>query len=294
MDILTQLNRAMAYIEAHIDDDLALADVSNVTAYSRYHFGRLFYYIAGMPLSEYIRKRKLSSAALNLQSGGSKVIDLAIMYGYDSADSFTRAFVKQHGVTPSAARKSGVALTLFPSLTFQIKIKGVQAMNWRIEEREAFEVFGVERIFRSNKQDKVPNFWTEIQKSGEYEKLRQAAGAKLGEDGKHCVNAVCGYREPGGDSFPYMICAWKKPDSDWAGFRTAQIPKTTWAVFRSGKTDSIGTEIPTLFSQAYSEWLPTSGYDKTAGPDMEIYYTAPDGKHYEEVWIPVKKIFCNG
>jgi predicted transcriptional regulator YdeE len=60
-------------------------------------------------------------------------------------------------------------------------------------------------------------------------------------------------------------------------------------VFRSGKTDSIGTEIPTLFSQAYSEWLPTSGYDKTAGPDMEIYYTAPDGKHYEEVWIPVKK-----
>ena len=123
MDILTQLNRAMAYIETHIDDDIALVDVSSVTAYSPYHFGRLFYYIADMPLSEYIRKRKLSMAALKLQNGSYKVIDLAVLYGYDSADSFTRAFVKQHGITPSNARKPGVNLTIFPPLIFQIKIQ---------------------------------------------------------------------------------------------------------------------------------------------------------------------------
>lgn len=82
MDILTRLNHAMAYIEAHINDDVALADVSTVTSYSPYHFGRLFYYIADMPLSEYIRKRKLSLAAMELQSSGAKVIDLSMKYGY--------------------------------------------------------------------------------------------------------------------------------------------------------------------------------------------------------------------
>jgi AraC family transcriptional regulator len=110
------------------------------------------HYIADMPLSKYIRKRKLSLTAIKLQSGDEKVIDIAFMYGYDSADSFTRAFVKQHGVTPSQARQPGVNLTIFPCGActayshFQIKIEGVLAMNWRIEEREAFEVFGFERV----------------------------------------------------------------------------------------------------------------------------------------------------
>jgi AraC family transcriptional regulator len=170
-----------------------------------------------------------------------------------------------------------------------IKIKGVQAMNWRIEEREDFEVFGIERIFRNDETEKVPDFWTEQKNNGEYERLCQAAGAKRGADGKHCVNAVCGYCEPSGEVFPYMLCAVKKPDSNTGGFKTACIPKAAWAVFRSEKTDCQGGEIPRLFNRAHSEWLPTSGYVKAHGPDMEVYYTAGDGKHFEEVWIPVKK-----
>ena len=289
MDILTQLNKAMAYIEAHIDDDMALADVSSVTMYSPYHFGRLFYYISNMPLSEYIRKRKLSLAAMKLQSGGDRVIDLAVMYGYDSADSFTRAFVKQHGVTPSNARQPGVNLTIFPPLTFQIKIEGVRAMNWRIEERGAFEVFGIERIFKNDENDKVPGLWDESLANGEYERLFKAAGATRGEDGKHCIGAICGYFESGDDSFPYIICALKKPASDTTGFHVAQIPKFTWAVFRSDVTEHMGTEILNMYNRAHSEWLPSSGYDKAAGPDMEVYYDAPGGKYFQEVWIPVKK-----
>ena len=290
MDVLTQLNNAMAYIEAHIDDDMALTDVSSVTAYSPYHFGRLFYYIADMSLSEYIRKRKLTLAAMKLQNGGDKVIDLAILYGYDSADSFTRAFVKQHGVTPSNARQPGIRLTIFPPLTFRIKIEGVQAMNWRIEEREAFEVFGIERIFKNDQNDRVPGFWDECFGNGKYERLYKAAGAKNGEDGKHCIGAICGYFESGDDSFPYIICALKKPDSDTEGYRVAQIPKFTWAVFRSDATDHMGTEILKLYNRAHSEWLPSSGYEKAAGPDMEVYYNAPNGKYYQEVWIPVRKV----
>ena len=163
-------------------------------------------------------------------------------------------------------------------------------MNWRIEEREAFEVFGIERVFKNDENDKVPGLWDASFENGEYERLRKAAGTNNGEDGKHCINAVCGYFETGHDSFPYMLCALKKPDSDTDGFRIVQIPKTTWAVFRSDKTDHMGTEILKMYNRAYSEWLPSSGYDKAAGPDMEVYYDAPGGNYYQEVWIPVKKV----
>lgn len=288
-DILTQLNRAMSYIEEHINDDLALSDVSTVTSYSPYHFGRLFYYIADIPLSEYIRRRKLSLAAMELQNSNAKVIDIAIKSGYDSADSFTRAFVRQHSVTPSAARQPGVNLTIFPPLTFQIRIKGVQAMNWRIEEKEAFEVFGIERIFGNDEVHLVPDFWTELQENGQYEKLYQAAGAKRSEHGMHCINAVCGYNEVEGDRFPYMICAFKTPDSDTTRYKEAQIPKATWAVFRSEKIDHIGSAMKTLFDRAYQEWLPSSGYKWAPAPDLEIYYTTEDGRYYDECWIPVVK-----
>ena len=297
MDLLTQLNRAMEYIEAHIADGITIADASSVTSYSPYHFGRLFYYITDMPLSEYIRKRKLSQAALELQGSAVKVIDVAVRYGYDSADSFTRAFVRHHGVTPSAARQAGISLTLFPPLTFQIQIKGVQAMNWRIEEREAFEVFGMERILTNHGTNQAPEFWAECHRNGSYEKLFDDAGGKRypdghgypREDGSCVINALCGYGTPEGDVFPYMLFALKTPASQTAGYKVVQVPKATWVVFRSEKSDTVGLAIPELFSRAYSEWLPTSGYDKAQGPDMEIYYTDADGKNYEEVWIPVKK-----
>jgi len=289
MDMLTQLNRAMAYVEAHIDDSMALADVSGETAYSPYHFGRLFYYIAGMPLSEYIRRRKLSLAAMAMQNGGARVLDVAVMYGYDSADSFTRAFVRQHGITPSAARRPGVSLTIFPPLTFQITIKGVQAMNWRIEEREAFEVFGIERVFSHDEMDKLPGFWHEFHETGACDKLCAAAGVRSGDHGERGINAVCGYREVEGNCFPYMIYTLRRPESNVEGYTVAHIPKATWAVFRSEAVPRFGPAIPVLFDRAYKEWLPASEYERAAAPDLEIYCMEADGGLYEEVWIPVVK-----
>jgi len=282
MDILTQLNRAMAYIEAHIDDDLALADISSVTSYSPYHFGRLFYYIADMPLSEYMRKRKLSLAAIKLQSSNEKVIDLAVMFGYENADSFSRAFVKQHGVTPSAARQSGVNLTIFPPLTFQIKIKGVQAMNWRIEEKEEFEVFGIDKMFNAGESNDVPAFWDESENDGSRIKLAERAAGLPGP------NAICGATDSKTNTFSYMICFEVKDGLNTDGFKVVPIPKQTWAVFRAD-VNEYGDKIPELFGRIYSEWFPSSGYEKIEGWDMEIYGVYPDSKKYEEVWVPVRK-----
>ena len=289
MELLMQLNRAVEYIEAHICDDLALGDISRVTSYSVYHFGRLFYYIAQMSLSEYIRRRKLSLAAAELQGNSVKVIDLAVKYGYDSADSFTRAFAKQHGITPTAARRRGAMLTIFPPLSFQIQIKGVQGMNWRIEEREAFEVFGVERIFGNDEVGIVPDFWTELRENGEMDKLIAATNGEDTAVGEDILRAVCGYNEVEGDRFPYLIGAIKTPDCNTAGYTIAKVPRSTWAVFRSEKVDYMGVAMKELFDRAYQEWLPSSDYEWAAMPDLELYYTTADGKFYDECWIPIKK-----
>lgn len=273
MDLISQLNNAINYIEENICDDIALSDISKVTEYSEYHFGRLFYYIVGMPLSEYVRKRKLTLAAIELQGSNVKVIDLAMKYGYESTDSFTRAFAKQHSVTPTSARQMGAILKLFPPLTFQIKIKGVQEMNCRIEQKEAFEVYGVEKIFHSEDLGKVSEFWEECKADGSIENLPETHG-------------IVGYNQ-NENKVPYMICAFKKEASNTDGYKVIQVPEFTWAIFHyDGLKDHHDDQcqIPHLFNQAYSEWLPSSGYKKADGPDIEIY-----GDHFEEVWIPIVK-----
>jgi len=291
MDLLTQLNQAMEYIEQNITDDEALLNVAYVTLYSTYHFQRIFNYIANMPLSEYIRRRKLSLAALDLQSTDNKVIDIAMKYGYDSADGFTRAFRAQHGVTPSEARLTGVNLQIYSKITFQIQIKGVTVMNWRIEEREAFEVFGIERIFAKNEVDKVPSFWDELLANGEYGHLLTAAGEKIETLPRvNKIFAVCGYNETDKDEFPYMICAEAAPGRNSDTYKRFYVPKITWAVFRADELDEMGKTIPELFDRAYLEWLPTSGYKKSAAPDLEIYGMCASGKFFEEAWIPIKQI----
>ncbi len=162
-------------------------------------------------------------------------------------------------------------------------------MNWTIEEKEAFEVFGVEGIFGNDETSKIPGFWAECHKNGEYERLFQAAGGVNVTPGPCLVNAACGHSKPGEDSFPYMIFAFVKEGCKTDGFKVAQIPKRTWAIFRSKETDTVGLQISQLFNNAYSEWLPSSGYDKASGPDIEIYGVGESGKSYEEVWIPVIK-----
>ena len=128
-----------------------------------------------------------------------------------------------------------------------------------------------------------------FRRNGRYDRLPEAAGDGPSADGCKRIFAVCGCSEPDEDVFPYMICALRKPESRTEGFRIAQIPKASWAVFRSDTCSHMRTEIPSLFSRAYSEWLPASVYYKAPGPDMELYHTTPDGKHFEEVWIPVRK-----
>ena len=177
MDLIEQLNCAIEYIETHLTDEEALAEVSQVTSYSPYHFQRFFNYLTDIPLSEYIRRRKMSVAVADLQRGD-RVIDVAVKYGYNSVDSFSRAFERQHGFTPSYVRQEGVKFHIDPPLTCQIQIRGVNKMVCKIEKKSAFQMFGVSGEINSEKAfEEVPAFCMKCDKDGSVDELNEFLGA---------------------------------------------------------------------------------------------------------------------
>lgn len=173
MDWVKQLNQALAYIEANLEGEIHLERAAQLACCSTYHFQRMFTYLAGIPLSEYIRRRRMTKAALDLQNGA-KVLDVALKYGYDSPTAFNRAFRGVHGVAPSSAKEPGVQLCSFQPISFVITIKGEIALNYRIEHKEAFRIVGIhapmEKEIERNFQT-VPKLWEEIASGGILPKL---------------------------------------------------------------------------------------------------------------------------
>ncbi len=145
MDTLAQLNKSLSYIEENLTDRVDYQEAAKIACCSEYHFTRMFSFLAGITLSEYIRRRRLTLAALELSHSDIKIIDVAMKYGYTSPDSFTRAFQSMHGITPSEARIHGQSLKAFPRMTFQLTIKGGSEMNYRIEDKEAFRIVGIKK-----------------------------------------------------------------------------------------------------------------------------------------------------
>jgi AraC family transcriptional regulator len=143
MDLLEKMNGALNFIEENLDHEIDFKEVARLALCSEYHFKRMFSFLAGVTLSEYIRRRRLTLAAFELNNNHTRVIDVAIKYGYNSPDSFTRAFQSLHGVTPSEARNNGQSLKAYPRMSFQLSIKGGIEMNYRIEEKEAFRIVGI-------------------------------------------------------------------------------------------------------------------------------------------------------
>ena len=143
MEWIDRLNDAIGYIEEHLRGEIDAAQLGKIACCSSYHFQRMFTYMAGIPLSEYIRRRRMSLAAVDLQGKNVKIIDVAGKYGYNSPTAFNRAFQSVHGVAPSAVKNEGVSVKSFPPIQFKITVKGVEEMNYRIETKEAFRIVGV-------------------------------------------------------------------------------------------------------------------------------------------------------
>ncbi|WP_416298283.1 AraC family transcriptional regulator [Paenibacillus illinoisensis] len=293
MDWLMRMNRALDYIELNLTGKIELKEVAKCACCSSHQFQRMFSFITDVSLAEYIRRRRLTLAAIELQNSDLRVVDIAIKYGYESPVSFARAFQLLHGVNPAMAREEGTSLKAFPRLSFLISIKGEKAMNYRIETKESFQVFGIEKVFQLNGADTPAELWKQCHANGEVERLADNAGdlPTCLNQNYHKIHAVCSYKKTDEDHFPYMVSAFKGDSSKTEGYTSVTIPAQTWAIFSSDPFtwDKFDETIETLYKRFFSEWLPTAGYEQVDGLEFEIT-GAKDRLNFVELWFAVRKI----
>ncbi|MDE7435943.1 MAG: AraC family transcriptional regulator [Lachnospiraceae bacterium] len=280
MEWVERLNESINYIEEHLTGEIDYEQLGRIACCSAYHFQRMFTYMADVTLSEYIRRRKMSLAAVDLQSGDEKVIDIAEKYGYHSPTAFNRAFQSVHGVAPSAVKGEGVSVKSFPPITFTVAVKGAEEMNYRIETKEAFRIIGVsaplERELEKNFAA-VPQMWERVSTDGTIEKL-----AGMMDTAPMGLLGVCACNDE--EQWKYYIAVSSTKESD--EFEEYMVPASTWAVFSGTGTNQ---SIQELEQRILTEWLPTSGYEYADAPDIEVYLNPDPQNAQYEVWIPVTK-----
>ena len=231
--------------------------------------------MTGIPFSEYVRRRRMTAAAMELAEGA-RVVDTALRYGYESPTAFNRAFRSVHGLPPSAAQVRGAALRSFPRITFTLSIKGEEAMEYRIEEREAFRAVGFamkEPLTLEDCFEKIPGFWARA--SGEIPRLVPLMDGS-GPMGVLGISAYDGGRFSG----YYIAAATRRPAPE--DMEEYSVPGGTWAVFPC--RGPIPQAMQDLQRRIISEWLPSSGYEYAEAPDIEVY--SADNYH-NEVWLPI-------
>lgn len=273
------IQNAICYIEDNLTEFLDIADIAAKAYVSPFHFQRIFGALCGFTVGEYIRNRRLTLAAQMLSHGDAKVIDVALKYGYDSLDSFARAFTRFHGVSPSAAKEKGAKLKSFAPIRIKLTLEGATMMEYRIVEKEQFTIMGRARSFNTETSyEEIPKFWYEHFQSGGDKIVCGMFGVCLDGDGKN---------------FEYLIAdnylPWNEvPD----GYTTKVIPSGTWAVFPC--RGALPKALQDVNTKIWSEWLPNCKEYKLAGNyNLEVYLTPSQPNpedNYSEIWVPVEKV----
>jgi AraC family transcriptional regulator len=283
MDTLENMKNAIDYIENNLNSEIEYAKIAQIALCSQYHFQRMFAFLIGMPLSEYIRRRRLTLAAFDLQNSNEKIIDIALKYGYNSPDSFSRAFMVMHGITPSKVRKNGISLKAYPRVTFTLLLKGVVEMNYRIEQKDPFTIVGVMERF-SNVEglgENIGRMWSKTSA----ETIEQIIG--LGDTEPYGLLGVYSGMYEDNTTDYYIATITKK--SCPGNLCQLEIQPHTWAIFEI--TGPMPTAMAEIWGRIFSEWFPTSGYEHAEAPEVEWYskgdLSAADYK--SEIWIPVIK-----
>ncbi|MBO0998394.1 AraC family transcriptional regulator [Bacillus sp. SD075] len=289
MDLLKNMNGAIKFIEENLTNEIDFKEVARLAYCSEYHFKRMFSFLAGISLSEYIRRRRLTLAAFELKDDNMKVIDIAIKYGYSSPDSFARAFQHLHGLTPSEARSNGHSLKAYPPMSFQLSIKGGSELNYRIEEKEAFHIIGIKKrvpIIFNGVNPEIASMWKSLDGKMINELKNLSNVEPLGMLSAS-VNFSEGRMEEKGELDHYIGVATTRECPD--NLTQLKVDASTWAVF-----EAVGTFPETLqnvWGRIYSEWFPSSNYEQREGPEIlwneNKDITSPTFR--SEIWIPVMK-----
>ncbi|WP_416825260.1 AraC family transcriptional regulator [Ectobacillus polymachus] len=278
------IQKSINYIEDHLLEEITIEYIAEQANASVFHFQRTFAILTDIPVGEYVRRRRLTLAAQELASTNCKIIDLAYKYGYDTPEAFSKAFRRQHGITPSEARKYIGKLKLYERLIIQVILKGAEPMKYNVVERDTFQVAGVKREFSVVNGENligIPKFWDEVNQDGTCEKI-----CKLNNGTIKGALGVCA-----AGSNKQAIDYWVAVDHDGKlpeGMESLIIPASKWVVFEVH--GPMPDAIQAAWKKIFSEWFPTSGYEHADAPELEVY---PDGDvshpdYYSEIWIPVK------
>ena len=261
-------------MENNLTEELDINDIAARAALSPFYYQRIFGALCGMTAGDYIRARRMSLAAQELARADAKVIDVALKYGYDSPDSFAKAFRMFHGITPSQAKEPGTTLRSFAPLHIKIALEGGSMLDYRIVEKAPFTVVGVKRPFNSDTSyQEIPRFWNEWLAMGEKRPIKGNFGLCLDMSGK---------------DFDYWIAdiylTWENIPE---GCATREIPGGCWAEFPCTMKTLQDTN-----TKIWSEWLPAlQGYSLAGDYDIEVYLPPKEGTNEMTVgiWIPLKK-----
>lgn len=298
MDWIIGMQKAIDYIEDHLTETIDYDDVAAQSYSSSYHFQRVFSILCGFTVGEYIRNRRLTLAGAELAMGDAKVIDVALKYGYESPDSFAKAFQKFHGILPSQARSNGSNLKSFSRLVLKFSLEGGSMMDYRIEEKDEMILTGYKRHFvgvPGEREDQEEEMYV---KTRALQYILQALSGSLETN----FDIITNVDDDGYDFYiAYQLSEYYRNNLNKDGvlgeefaryFENVRIPKCTYAVFETERC-AFPTEIfLDLRKKIAGEWLPNSGYQLADAPELVVtHWFRGDKKNqrYRELWIPIEK-----
>ncbi|MFC8342246.1 GyrI-like domain-containing protein [Streptomyces sp. NPDC057280] len=287
--MLERLNQAMEHIECRLDQDIEVAALARVAATSEYHLRRMFSALAGMPLSEYIRRRRLTLAGADVLASRATLLEIAVRYGYGSGEAFARAFRAMHGVGPSEARRTGAALSSQPRMAFRLIVEGSSSMRYRVVDKADFSVVGLKKrvpLVHAGPNQAIIDFVRGIDPQ-RVERLKQ-----LSDQEPEGIVAVCDNLDPSRaegtelDYYHAVITSAAAPE----GATALAVPAGTWAVFTA--SGPAPQAIQELWRDVFTEWFPSNPYRSRTGPEILRTRLSPGTNEADaELWLPVEPEF---
>ena len=279
MEWIKRLNKTIDYIEEHLTEKIDYDKLAKIAGCPNYHFQKTFLYMTNISLNEYIRKRRMSLAAIDIQGSEDKIIDIALKYGYDSPTAFNRAFQSIHGVAPSLVRKKSVNLKSFPPLKFSFSLQGSEALDFRIVHKNSFKIIGTSYPLSKDLLENfnnIPDKWNNALNNGILTKLTSL--------NNRSPQGLLGVSIHYQNDWRYFIAVSSNSSNEL--FEEYFINEATWVIFTGRGTNK---SLQKLQQRVIIEWLPTSGYKYANIPDIEVYLKADPNDCIYEYWLPVIK-----
>ncbi len=296
MDWINTIKGTISYIENNLCDTICADEIASKTGISSYYLQKGFKLMTGYTIAEYIKNRRLYLAGVELVSGNDKIIDVAYKYGYETPESFTKAFFRFHGFNPSRTKENVKNLKVFLPLKVTIVIEGGESMDYTIEKKDATTFIGFVREFdvKTSYQD-IPKFWDEINEkvmaplqNRDFEPKSDIEKAIV--DNVICEYGICIEEDvKSGGKFKYMIGGKYNGGDVPEGMELYEVPALEWAIFNV--VGPMPGALQSVNSKIYKEWLPSSEYSIATGVDIEWYSDGDtqDANYQSAIWIPIKK-----